>query len=190
MGSAITARFAQGLVTEHGRQGWLVELDKALRRFGRCRHGRKIITLLRRMEELNSEAEVLNTVMREIAPAIAGPRAGHGEKWQRVARSIGCSGERCYSPARTVQPPPWFILDSAHCGRRVPRIRKPRQKIACAVWRTRFAGGRFDARFLPGPGPRRTQHLVIVIRCRIGRRTGSDRQPKLWLPAERPRTNL
>lgn len=35
-----------------------------------------------------------NTILHEIAHAIAGPDAGHGPVWKRVAREIGCDAER------------------------------------------------------------------------------------------------
>jgi predicted SprT family Zn-dependent metalloprotease len=140
--------FAQDLIGEYGLQGWRVELDNAMRRFGCCHHTRKTISLSRRLVELNSQTEVLDTILHEIAHAIAGPQAGHGREWQRVARSIGCSGDRCYSLARTVQPSPRFILECGYCGRKVPRIRAPRRKTACGTCCARFAGGQYDARFL------------------------------------------
>lgn len=41
------------------------------------------------------EDQVINTILHEMAHAIAGPDAGHGAEWRRVALSIGCDAKRC-----------------------------------------------------------------------------------------------
>ena len=42
-----------------------------------------------------SDEEFLNTILHEIAHAIAGFEAGHGLQWASVAASIGCNARRC-----------------------------------------------------------------------------------------------
>jgi predicted SprT family Zn-dependent metalloprotease len=37
-----------------------------------------------------------DTVLHEIAHILAGPEAGHGRLWKRIAREIGCSAQRCH----------------------------------------------------------------------------------------------
>ena len=51
--------FAQDLMMEYGLHGWRVELDGAVRRFGVCRASRKMITLSRKLVELNDQVIVL-----------------------------------------------------------------------------------------------------------------------------------
>jgi hypothetical protein len=53
-------------------------MDSAVRRFGTCRYSRKLITLSRQLIELNDQARVLDTILHEIAHALAGPKTGHG----------------------------------------------------------------------------------------------------------------
>lgn len=48
------------------------------------------ITLNRYFAEHGSRADVLETLLHEIAHAIAGPGLGHGAEWQAIAREIGC----------------------------------------------------------------------------------------------------
>lgn len=40
------------------------------------------------------EEEIIDTILHEIAHAMAGPKAGHGYQWKKIARQIGCSGNR------------------------------------------------------------------------------------------------
>ena len=140
--------FAQELILEYGLLGWRAKLDNAMRRFGACHYSRKLITLSHSLVELNDETCVLDIILHEIAHALAGPRAGHGPEWKRVARSIGCSAQRCYSRTHTVQPPGRFILRCVQCGHTTRRMRRPRRQLACPSCCNRFAGGRFDARYV------------------------------------------
>lgn len=42
-----------------------------------------------------TEKDVINTILHEMAHAIAGHAAGHGKEWKRIAKSIGCDAQRC-----------------------------------------------------------------------------------------------
>jgi predicted SprT family Zn-dependent metalloprotease len=74
---------------------------------------------------VNDVAEVRDTILHEIAHAHVGNAAGHGPVWQRMARSIGCNGERTTAakiapPGRyEIQCPTGHVLGSFH--RRVSR---------------------------------------------------------------------
>lgn len=50
---------------------------------------------------INAETTTLddinNTILHELAHGIAGHDAGHGIKWKRIAKSIGCNGNTCTS---------------------------------------------------------------------------------------------
>jgi len=140
--------FAKELLEAYGLTDWRVGLDRSRRRFGRCNYLRKEITLSLALVELNNQAEVLDTILHEIAHAIAGPEAGHREAWKKVARSLGCSAERCYSAVRTALPPPRLVLECPRCGAVIHRERMPRRRIACGTCCARYSGGRFDPQFL------------------------------------------
>jgi predicted SprT family Zn-dependent metalloprotease len=140
--------FAHELMFEYGLIGWRAESDNAVRRFGACHYSRKLITLSNELVQLNDQACVLDVILHEIAHALAGPRTGHGREWEEVARSIGCSAQRCYSVTSTVQPPGRFILRCVHCGRTIQRVRAPRRLLACPICCNRYSSGRFDARFV------------------------------------------
>ena len=148
MSPQTAVEFARELMREYGLQGWRVALDGAVRRFGACRYRDKSITLSARLVQLNSEAQVLDTILHEIAHALAGPGKGHGAEWARIARSIGCSASRCYSAQDTQQPAPRYLLRCGNCGHTTTRYRLKGRASACLACCNRFAGGRFDERFL------------------------------------------
>ena len=71
-----------------------------------------------------TEAMVKNTVLHELAHAIAGHAAGHGPVWKSVAKSIGCDGERCVENFRSIESYK-YILKCKH-GCLDPRTRLAR----------------------------------------------------------------
>lgn len=80
-----------------GIHGWSVKLDNSHRVAGRCYHEIKTIVLSRRFinHPTCSMEEIENTILHEIAHAIAGYKEHHGPEWKRIARMIGCTGDRC-----------------------------------------------------------------------------------------------
>jgi len=89
------AELTRNLMDDHGLIGWAFAFDRAKKRCGQCSFAEKRITMSRYYVKLNDWAEVQNTVLHEIAHALAGPGHGHGPKWRATARSIGASPERC-----------------------------------------------------------------------------------------------
>jgi SprT protein len=113
------------LMEQHGliQQGWKFSFDRAVKRAGCTHWGSKRITVSPLVTEHWTEAGVTDLILHEIAHAIAGHGAGHSFKWVRIAKSIGCNGERLYSgyDADTIVriKPKWLgICDS--CGRTQP----------------------------------------------------------------------
>jgi SprT protein len=123
----------------HVPAAWSFRFDHSKVRFGKCNYGRKQISLSRHLVELNSEAEVRETILHEIAHALAPRGAGHGPKWQRVAQSIGCTAKRCYGE-EVARPKPRFKGTCPACRQVVFRHR--RTLIACGI-----CSRTFDKRF-------------------------------------------
>lgn len=107
-------------------EGWRFDFDNAKSRFGACHYRTKKITLSGYLVPLNDEAEVRNTILHEIAHALAGAASGHGPEWKRVARSIGCTGDRCYDN-NVVQGPQATYEAVCSCGIVHKRFRKSRR---------------------------------------------------------------
>ena len=126
---------AHELMREHGLAGWRFELDRAKQRAGVCRHRERVIGLSGPITRLHDEPEVRDTILHEIAHALAGPRAGHGPAWAAVARSIGCSAQRCVSDDAPRVPGDWVGVCAR--GHRVERHRRPVRVLLCTQCRGR-----------------------------------------------------
>jgi predicted SprT family Zn-dependent metalloprotease len=107
---------------------WSFAFDRSKLRFGKCNYGTKEISLSRHLVELNDEAQVRDTILHEIAHALAPRGAGHGPIWQLIARSIGCNGQRCYGQ-EVRRPKPRHKATCPACKRVIYRHRRTR--IAC-----------------------------------------------------------
>ena len=79
----------------HYLTGWTFRFDRALTRLGYCQHRIKTISLGTYATEVNSEEQVLNTCLHEIAHALVDVRHGHDEVWRAKAIELGHSGKRC-----------------------------------------------------------------------------------------------
>ena len=86
---------------------WSFTFDRSKVRFGKCNYRRKQISLSTFLVELNGEDEVRDTILHEIAHALAPRGAGHGPVWKSLALSIGCNGRRCFGQ-EVVRPAPKY----------------------------------------------------------------------------------
>lgn len=121
------------LMRQHGlvEKGWGFEFDNAKRRFGVCRHGRKIIGLSKEMVLLNDLPIVKNTILHEIAHALVDSKHGHDSVWRAKALEIGCDGERCYSTETTNIVKGKYIACCPNCKKEHRRFRKPKYNASC-----------------------------------------------------------
>jgi predicted SprT family Zn-dependent metalloprotease len=128
----------------HGllQQGWTFRFDKATRRFGQARvhyePGRgmlKEISLSRSLTLLNAEAKVENTILHEVAHALAGMRAGHGPKWQACALRVGATPKACYDVREdNVRIPYRWVAVCPACGvERLHAMRPFRTARSCGA---------------------------------------------------------
>jgi predicted SprT family Zn-dependent metalloprotease len=108
---------------------WSFKFDRSKVSFGKCNYSKKQISLSRYLVELNDEKEVRDTILHEIAHALAPRGAGHGAAWRSVAISIGCNGMRCYGE-EVVRPEPKHKGTCPACKLEIYRHR--RTEVACA----------------------------------------------------------
>jgi len=106
--------------------GWTFGLADTKRRLGVCKHRSKRIEISKYYAIHNSEESVLDTLLHEIAHAVAGPEAGHGPIWKAVAARIGATPRACDdSPDTVVQPGDWQTTCPA-CKHTHYRYRRPK----------------------------------------------------------------
>lgn len=76
---------------------WYFDFDNSVKRFGCCSHRNKRITLSKLITERAPYDAVKDTILHEIAHALAGRGQGHNIVWKRVCIAIGAKPQRCYS---------------------------------------------------------------------------------------------
>ncbi len=80
---------ARRLMDEHGLTDWTFAFLESGRRLGDCRYRDRVIRVGRAHALEGNDAQIRDTVLHEIAHALAGPGAGHGPVWKAIARRIG-----------------------------------------------------------------------------------------------------
>jgi predicted SprT family Zn-dependent metalloprotease len=111
---------------KHGLAGWSFALSNSKRRLGVCKYKPKRIEIARYYAEHNPEAAVLDTLLHEIAHALAGHGAGHGPEWRAIAERIGATPKACdTSPDTVIQPGDWQAVCPG-CNRTHHRYKRPR----------------------------------------------------------------
>lgn len=129
-------------------EGWTFRWDRARRRFGSCDYGRKQITLSVHLAKINTIAQCIDTVLHEVAHAIAGQKAGHGPEWKAACVRVGATPERCYTAEEVKQPPSKYVRYCPNCGHATPIYRRSRKKYACGKCCKKHNGGRFSSKYL------------------------------------------
>jgi predicted SprT family Zn-dependent metalloprotease len=133
-------RLATDLMRKHGLTNWEFKFDNARARVGICRYRERVIGLSRYYVRANEEIEVQDTVLHEIAHALAGPQAAHGPAWRSIATAIGCSSTRCSHAAMGVDPKYSLWCDT--CGKRLRNYhREPRRDFDSGRYRHGACGG-------------------------------------------------
>ncbi len=113
-------------LTKHSLHGWTFGWAKTRRRLGACKYRAKRIEIAEYYARNSPPESVLDTLLHEIAHAIAGPAAGHGPAWKAVAIRIGATPRACEnSDDAVVEPGDWQASCPA-CRKTVHLYRPPR----------------------------------------------------------------
>lgn len=127
MNLAAAEGLARQLMNEHGLSHWTFAFDRAERRFGLCSWTHKRITLSAKLTLLNDIEPVRETILHEIAHALA-PGDGHGPIWRAMCRKLGIPAERCFTEKDVVLParkPSRYEVGCLRCGWWQRRSRLP-----------------------------------------------------------------
>ena len=85
------AAMARECMDSHGLEDWTLAFVESRRRLGDCQFRDRLIRIARHHALEESDESIRDTVLHEIAHALAGPEAGHGPLWKTVARRIGAT---------------------------------------------------------------------------------------------------
>jgi hypothetical protein len=114
MDSGTAIKLARKLMDKHGLEHWGLEINRSVNTLGLCNTTRKTIKLSEHHIKHNSDEEIVETMLHEIAHAFANmmwmDNCGHDKRWKQVAKIIGCRPERCLDVAIPV-PPKWEMWD-------------------------------------------------------------------------------
>jgi hypothetical protein len=127
---------ATDLMTRHGLARWRLTFDDAKTRAGVCRPDRREIGLSRPLVSLYSPGQVTETILHEIAHALAGAGHGHDAVWRAIAIRIGCSGRRCVPEEAPRVEGAWVGL--CRSGHRTSAHRRPVRVKSCRRCSPRF----------------------------------------------------
>ena len=105
---------------EHGLLDklWHFEFEDCKTTLGRCHYKEEKITLSKWYAELNKESEVEDTILHEIAHALAWTHnkfTGHGKIWKDWATKIGATPKAC-SKSNLINPEKHYKYEQTCCG--------------------------------------------------------------------------
>ena len=133
--------WANALIRLHLDPGWTFAFDNAKKRAGACHFSRQQITVSRYLAARFSDDDIHQTLLHEVAHALAGAAAGHGPAWKKIARELGYVGGATHSLETATELAPW--VGSCPNGHLIYRHRRPTRPSSC----TRCAR-KFDPRYL------------------------------------------
>ncbi len=138
--------FAAAKIAEHlPPEGWTFSWLKTKRTMGICNFRTKMISASRVYVGVASVQQLENTVLHEIAHAIAGFAAAHGPAWERACVEIGAEPKRLFD-ASTISPPYTWARSCKVCGPVAKYFTKPRSKRSHSC--VKCSGGAFNPEFV------------------------------------------
>lgn len=128
--------WADALIALHLDASWTFGFDNAKRRAGLCDYTRHRISVSRYLAARYDDDTNHQTLLHEVAHALAGPAARHGAGWRRIARDLGYAGGVTHGGESAVELAPWVGVCPA--GHIAYRHRRPTRTTSCAVCAPRF----------------------------------------------------
>ena len=95
--------FARNEFKKWNLTGWRFEWGNAKRTAGTCYHNKKLIRMSLPLLKAMGLYDAIDTLLHEVAHALAGYRAGHGPEWKRWAKKVGAKPKRCFDLTREIQ---------------------------------------------------------------------------------------
>lgn len=82
-------QIANQLISKHLKAPWRFKWNNRKASIGLCSYEDFTIQLSKSWVLCDPEEEVIDTILHEIAHAIAGYKAAHGPEWKKVAKELG-----------------------------------------------------------------------------------------------------
>jgi predicted SprT family Zn-dependent metalloprotease len=121
------ALLARKLMHEHGVADWSFGWNRRKRSLGLCRYRQKRIELSIYFAQANEEVQVRETILHEIAHALAGEQAGHGPRWKAMCAKVGCKPQRC-DQGEAIMPRGRWQAQCRACGKEYWRHHRPARR--------------------------------------------------------------
>jgi len=121
--------WAEALIALHLDASWTFAFDAAKTRAGLCDHGRRRISVSRYLAAAFDDDAIHQVLLHEVAHALAGSRAGHGERWLRIARELGYVGGRTHDGPIATERARW--IGTCPNGHEHVRFRRPGRPMSC-----------------------------------------------------------
>lgn len=118
---------ARELIGHFPLKGWAFGWNRRKRSLGLCRYRDRRIELSVHFVLANGIEQVRETILHEIAHALAGEKAGHGAVWKMMCMRVGCKPERC-DRGEAVMPRGRWQARCAACGKEYWRHRRPSRR--------------------------------------------------------------
>jgi len=113
-------------MVKHGLQGWTFALGSTKRSLGVCKYRSKRIEIAEYYAVNSPQGTVLDTLLHEIAHAIAGPAARHGPNWKEVAIRVGAVPHSCDQTQTAVLKPGDWQATCPACAKTFHRYKRPK----------------------------------------------------------------
>lgn len=117
-------------IQKHRLKEWIFRFDNSVSRAGVCKYENKLIAVSNIHCLTHNHEVVRDTVLHEIAHALAGPKHYHDEEWVRIAKSIGCTA-KVRSDERIERTRYIQTCTSCKWGRRLQRRVRNRKCRSC-----------------------------------------------------------
>jgi predicted SprT family Zn-dependent metalloprotease len=125
--------WAEALIAAHLDSSWSFAFDNAKRRAGLCDYTHKRISVSRYLAARYDDDTNHQTLLHEVAHALAGPRAGHGPRWKAVARELGYVGGTTHHGETATELAPWIgVCPAGHVAYRHRKATRPTSCAKCA----------------------------------------------------------
>jgi len=125
--------WAEALIAAHLDPSWTFAFDNAKRRAGLCDYTHKRISVSRYLAARYDDDTNHQTLLHEVAHALAGPRAGHGARWKAVARELGYVGGATHNGETATDLAPWIgVCPAGHVAYRHRKATRPTSCAKCA----------------------------------------------------------